>query len=285
MFHWRDPSTRQLLLLIMVVGAGAWMVSYMREAAQLGPEAAKGKLQSAQAAPLAGESELPRPRQHPFESFDSSRQTLPESVRESFNEACAVLSRAVSAESTVILADCVRHPHLTMPRVKSQPPDRKIEPAMPLTIGPQFCITGDLLLTTIRLQDGTDRAVVLQNTAEGCKLDWEGFTGWCEASFSEILAQPGPRSVLLRVQCRPSSAKAPSADEKGLSFTLSHPAEKQTLSAFVPEGLLRASETGKALQAARDKPFTLRVTTDAALAAKGWVRVSEIVCAGWVTDK
>jgi hypothetical protein len=61
--------------------------------------------------------------------------------------------------------------------------------------------------------------------------------------------------------------------------------ENETLSAFITDSVLNATDAGRALRVARDTPYTLRVTTDAALAAQGWVQVVEIVCAGWVTDE
>ena len=159
-------------------------------------------------------------------------------------------------------------------------------PALPLTIGPQFGISGDLLLTTVRLQDGTDRAVVLQKNPEGYKLDWEGFAGWCEADFSALQAHAGPKvhPCLMRVLCQQASGAAPFAGEEGLCIVISHPAEKEPLKAFVPEAVLNKSTAASSLRLSAGAPFTLRISPDRKTILHGWVRVEEIVCAGWTTD-
>jgi hypothetical protein len=170
--------------------------------------------------------------------------------------------------------------------LKRQTPERKIMPAKPLTIGPQFGITGDLLLTTMRLQDGTDRAVVLQNTPEGYKLDWEGFTGWCETDFASLQAQVGLKvhPSLMRVLCQPTIVGAPFAGEAGLSIVISHPAEKESLRAFVPHAVLNKSTAASDLRRSAGAPFTLRISPDRKTILHGWVHVDEVVCAGWTTD-
>lgn len=270
------------LLLVAVIALAAWTLWKVDQRVNAAAErraqsfTPSSEIQNAPAQASKPKTALP---------FDEKSVMMPPEARREFDLACEVLRRAFTSGSNSVLESCVRHPEVTMPRVRALPASRGVLPVMPLEIGPRFGTTGVLLLTTLRLSDGTHRAVAMEKQNGRYLLDWESLTGWCEASFSDLLARPSSESVLLRVQCRPSSAKAPFADEKGLSLALSHPAEKETLSAFITDSVLHSKEAGKAIAVARDTPYTLRVTTDAALAAQGWVRVVEIVCAGWVTDE
>lgn len=289
MFSWRDNSTWQLLLLLVVIGFSAWMISHMREAVNPSPESetskmVKTKVIEAQQAPSEA---LPKPRVRPFLGYDESKNALPDSARESYQEACAVLRRAIGSNSPSLLLDCIRHPSTTKMRVRSLSPSRQVVPALPLIIGPQFGITGDLLLTTIRLANGNDRAVVLEKTAEGYKLDWESYTGWCETDFDGLQTHVGMKvhPKLMRVRCQPTSASAPFSEQKGISIVISHPAETETLNAFVPEEVLRRSPAGSEIKDSSGGPFTLLIKPDRDTIQHGWVMVEEIICSGWVTDR
>ncbi|MBL9133948.1 MAG: hypothetical protein JNG86_22235 [Verrucomicrobiaceae bacterium] len=217
--------------------------------------------------------------------FDEKSVLMPPDARREFELAVGVLRRAFTSGSLAQLDSCVRHPQITMPRVRALNAARRVLPAMPLEIGPKFGISEGLLLTTLRLTDGTHRPVAMERQKGGYLLDWESLTGWCDMSFTELLTRPPAGEVLMRVHSRPSSAQSPFAGEKGVSLTLSHPAEKSTLSAFVPDTLLKSGGAAGALEDARGTPFTLRVRADAGSTEQGWVRVTGIICTGWVTDQ
>jgi hypothetical protein len=286
---WQDQSTWQFLLLLVVIGASAWLVSHMREVVNPSPvsETRKDKLVKADDEAKPEVEEVPKPRARPFIGFDESRKTLPDAARESFHEACAVLRRAITPGSTGLLEDCVRHPAVTMPRARTMPLSRAAMPSFPLSIGPGFGITGDLLLTTVRLLDGTERPAVLEKTAEGYKLDWESFNGWCETDFDGLQTHVGmkvhPR--LMRVNCQPTSGRAPFSEEKGISLVITHPAEKEALNTFVSETVLQRTTAGAELKSSKGGPFTLYIQPDRDTIKHGWVRVDEVICSGWVTDR
>lgn len=286
LFGWRDQSFWQFLLLIIVIIVSMWLISHVREVVHPSPsrDAQKSKLRDTTKPEAVA---LPKPRARPFVGFDDSNDTMPDAARDSFQDACRVLRRAITSGSSSLLGDCVRHPELTMPRVLMTPSSRQVVPSLPLSFGPKFGITGDLLLTTVRLVDGAERAVVLEKTMQGYKLDWESFTGWCETDFDGLQTHVGmkvhPR--LMRVRCQPTSARAPFPNEKGLSLVISHPAEKQMLSTFVPDEVLDRSPVGTELKQSSGGPFVLLIQPDRETIKHGWVRVVEIICSGWVTDR
>ena len=288
LFGWRDKSTWQFLLLLAVIGFSTWMISHMREVVNPSRESETGKIVKTKEieAEQSPRDDLPKPRERPFTGYNVSNNALPDTARESYQEACAVLRRAISSNSTTLLSDCVRHPSITMMRVRSMSPSRQVVPALPLIIGPQFGITGDLLLTTIRLANGNDRAVVLEKTAEGYKLDWESFSGWCETDFDGLQTHVGMKvhPKLMRVRCQPTSARAPFPEQNGISIVISHPAETETLSTFVPEEVLQRSPAGAELRNSSGGPFILLIKPDRDTIQHGWVKAEEIICSGWVTD-
>jgi|GEM_PF-2238431 len=289
LFGWRDKSTWQFLLLLAVIGFSTWMISHMREVVNPSRESETGKIVKTKEieAEQSPRDDLPKPRERPFTGYNVSNNSLPDSARESYQEACAVLRRAIGSNSPALLSDCIRHPSITMMRVRSLSPSRQVVLALPLIIGPQFGITGDLLLTTIRLANGNDRAVVLEKTSEGYKLDWESFIGWCETDFDGLQTHVGMKvhPKLMRVRCQPTSALAPFPELKGISIEISHPAEAKTLRAFASEEALRRSPAGAELKNSSDGPFTLLIKPDRDTIQHGWVRVEEIICSGWVTDR
>ena len=281
-----------MLLLTAVVTAAAWMIWHMwsiplrNVPAQASPAADEIKNETPMPITAAPQGKPSAPaKSKPRLPFDEKSVMMPPEVRQEFTLACEVLGRAFTSGSAVALEECVRHPEVTMPRVRALPASRGVLPVIPLEIGPKFGVTGELLLTTLRLNDGSHRPVVMEKKDGSYLLDWESLTGWCEASFTDLLTRPSGKTVLLRAKCSQSSAKAPYGTEKGTALVLSHPAERSSLSAFAPESLLQATPIGKALTTAYDTPFTLRVMADTEHAGQGWVRVVDVVCTGWVTDK
>jgi hypothetical protein len=281
------------LLGVIAVSAAAWMIWRMQDLtlkARTAPTEPVATIVKHEPGPAAAApaQDSPKPAAKPPSAplFDEKSVMMPPEARREFDLACEVLRRAFTGSiSDTTLESCVRHPELTMPRVRSHPASRRVVPVMPLEIGPKFGVTNELLLTTLRLADGSYRPVAMEKTDGGYLLDWESLTGWCEASFTDLLNKPTGRARLMRVQCRQASAKAPYGLEKGTALVLSHPAEGGSLSAFAPETLLSANAEGKALATARDALFTLRVIADTEHAAQGWVRVVQVVSQGWVTDK
>jgi hypothetical protein len=289
LFGWRDPSTWQFLLLLFVLTVSTWLVSHMRELAGTsgGSKSMKEKPARSFDAMNQPAADLPKPRTNPVVVFNGSKQTMPEETRQLCDDASGVLRRAINCGSLLLLQDCVRHPALTIPRARAMPSSRQVIPSDPLSIGPEFGTLGDLVLTTVRLADGSDRPVVLQNTPDGFKLDWESFVGWCETDFDGLQAHADTKALprLMRVRCQRTSARAPFLVEEGISLIISHPAEKQNLNAFVPELALRRSAASESLRRSSGDTFVLLIMPRRDTSPPGWVRVEEVVCSGWVTDR
>jgi hypothetical protein len=217
-------------------------------------------------------------------SMTTEEILMPQEVRDSFDKASSVLRRAVQFSSIDSLATLVRHPDLTLPRYRAWQASRPLTLMVPLQIGPKFGTMDKLMVTTLRMQDGSTRSVVLEKTSESYLLDWESLAGWGECFFDDVPRLPQGQNTLLRVIVQPSNAQPPFAHEPGMTFILAHPEERMTLTAHAPASLLAESKAGQMLRTAADAPFTLRIAVDEVCLKHGWVRIKEIVCSGWVTD-
>lgn len=226
---------------------------------------------------------LPEPVRFPYREYHRAHSAIPAHARAEFDRAQIVLRQALSYGSGGVEL-FVRHPEITQKRIRAFPGERHPVLATPWQVGPKFGITERLLLTTIRLADGTDRHVVLERTRNGHLLDWESFAAWCEVEFDDIQSLLSRAPALMRVHVQPSSTRPPFTLEPGASFTLSNPAEKLTLSAHATEAVLKAAEAAARMRKTAPGPFTVRITADKASLGHGWVRIQEVVCSGWVTD-
>lgn len=209
---------------------------------------------------------------------------MPHEAGKAFADASAVLRRAVPFSTAESLGALVRHPDITLPRCRAWSPSRPMTPMVPLKIGPKFGIMEELMVTTLLMQDGSARPVVMEKTAQGYLLDWESLAGWGECSFKDVPKLPVGQRTLLRVNVRSSSELPSFTHELGMSFILAHPEEDLTLTAHVTEPILNKSAAGQLLRVAEDAPFVLRIAVDEDCLKHGWVRVAEVVCSGWVTD-
>ena len=284
------------VLTILVAGLSIWMVVRIRHLRVQRHEdklveifapnkAMKTKTPSttAPAASIPEADPLPEPVRVPFREYDSSQGMVPASARAEFDRGLVTLRQALTYGGAGVEL-FVRHPDITQRRIREFSAERHPVIATPWQVGPKFGITERLLLTTIRLADGTNRHIVLERTPNGHLLDWESFAAWCEVTFDDVQSRPTRAPALMRVHVQPSKTQPPFTLESGTSFTLSNPSEKLTLSAHATEAVMKASKVAERMQKSVPGPFTLRVSADEASLRHGWVRIEEVVCSGWVTD-
>jgi len=205
-------------------------------------------------------------------------------VRQEFDKAAAILRQYFQSPPDDKLMTLLRHPEETMPRHREWERTRRIMPAMPLQIGPQFGVSGSLLITSVRLNDGTPRLAVLEKTDQGYRLDWESFVGWGESRFAELASMPQGRAALMRVSLKSSSATPPTHAPGGATFTITHPDERSTLAAYATAETLQSSLPARRVQQAGGGMFTVRLVVDENDAKSGLARIEEVVCSGWIPD-
>ncbi|MBL9133947.1 MAG: hypothetical protein JNG86_22230 [Verrucomicrobiaceae bacterium] len=290
--HW--PA----ILTIVVAGFTVWTILRVQNLQQLreeqrlvevfAPNKAKSASKSARSsAPpeMKHTAEpLPAPVRNPFREFWINDKAMPADARNELREATRVLREALTTRSPTMLEPLVRHPEITIPRLRTWNAARQPVFKLPLELGPKFGITEHLLVTTFQMADGGTRHVVLERRPDGYRIDWEGMVGWCEVAFDQIgglLCRP---PAVVRVQTQPSMSKPPFTHAEGLTFILSHPSEELTLLAHAPQTVMEATKAGHALKRGGRGQFTLRITVDEESLQHGWVRIQEVICSGWVAD-
>jgi len=205
-------------------------------------------------------------------------------VRAEFNKAASVLRTFLQSPPDEEIQKILRHPPETMLRYREWSRTRRIIPALPLQIGPQFGVSGSLFITGVKMNDGSLRLAALEKTSRGYLLDWESFSVWGERRFVE-LAQLGPdQSAVMRVTMKPSSAAPPESAPSGATFTLSHPDERTTLAAYATAEVLESNAAAKLLSNASGGIFILRLGMNENDIRQGQVRIHEVICSGWMPE-
>jgi hypothetical protein len=204
-------------------------------------------------------------------------------VREEFEMAASVLRRYFQSPTEGELQKLLRHPELTLPRYRAWNLKRRVVPAIPLKVGPQFGVSGSLFITSVKLADGSSRLAALEHTDQGYRLDWESFCAWGERTFNDLGSLSDGETAILRVTVKPSSA-APPVSAPASAFTLSHPDERATLAAYAMEDVLERSKAGRALRRTSGGMFTVRLAVGEKDKKSGWARIAEVVSVGWVEE-
>lgn len=267
----------QPLLLLSVVFLGVAMIWRVRSLREVSPAKVitepSAKVEPLMPAP--GKKSLP---------LQPPPAMMPREARETFDKAVALLSRVLLSPTHADWEKSIRHPQLTMPRLRADDGRWRVLPDLPLQIGPKFGITDSLLVTTVRLKDGTHRPVAIEKKGDQLLLDWESLTGWGEERLEDIASGPVGKVYLVRVKVQAAAAKPPFPDQAGLSLVLSHPAGRRVVNAQVSEKVLSSSPAAQTLAKAREGLFTLRVRPHAESKQHGWIIVEEVICTGWITD-
>lgn len=232
---------------------------------------------------LATKNKAPLPK--PVVQKIPALKAMPASeVRVVFDQAASVLRQYFQSPSDETLHKLVRHPEETMPRHREWARTRRIVPAVPLQIGPQFGVSGSMLLTGVKLNDGSMRMAALEKTNHGYQLDWESFSAWGESRFVDLYQLEPGKTALMRVTIKPSSATPPASAAGGASFTVSHPDERTTLAAYATAEILERTPAGRSLGKANGGMFTVRLAVNAEDVKSGMARIHEVVASGWLPD-
>lgn len=267
----------QPLLLLSVILWGGAMIWRTRSLREVSPEKRMPE-------PLAKVETLPPAPKKETLPLQPPPAMMPREARETFDKAVVLLRRVLLSPTNADWEKSIRHPQLTMPRLRADDGRWRVLPDLPLQIGPKFGLTDSLLVTTVRLKDGTHRPVAIEKKGDQLLLDWESLTGWGEERLEDIASGDSGKVYLARVKVQAAAAKPPFPDQTGLSLVLSHPSGHRVVNAQVSEKVLTNSPASQTLAKAREGLFTLRVRPHAESKQHGWIIVEEVVCTGWITD-
>ena len=268
----------QPMLLLSVILVGSAMIWHMRSIRKTNSEKPWPKVT------IDDKTKISSPQSEPF-PLQPPPAVMPREARETFDKSVELLRHVILSPTDDNWEQSVRHPHLTMPRLRADDGRWRIIPHLPLQVGPKFGITDTLVVTTLRLKDGTHRSVAIEKKGDRLLLDWESLTGWCEEHLEDIANKGSEKSYLVRTKVQAAATKPPFAEPSGLSLVLSHPVGRRVVNAHVSQKALSKSIAAKTLIKTREGLFTLRVKSHADSKHHGWILVEEVVCTGWITDE
>lgn len=191
----------------------------------------------------------------------------------------------LSAQSVEELRGLIRNPDTTIPRILKLHPDGKIDMGGLLTFNPteQFRKSGEFISVTVRTKNYDERTMVFADTADGIRIDWESWAGWCEMSWEEFMAIKPTTGTLFRVRLNNTNYyNFNFADEsKWRSYTLLSHDEKYRIYGYVELGSQTAANIGDSLEPG-DRFFTLSLKFPENAESNNQVIIERVINNGWI---
>lgn len=209
-------------------------------------------------------------------------------VKENFRIVARMMKEFLLARSESDIEPLIRRPFEVMPKYREWTEAVPAQPAAQFQINPKFITTDRYFLIGVPMADGSSRLAAFEKLGKSTfRLDWESFAGWCESRFAGVPKLASNRQVLMRVNAQRSASAPPfPVKEGGLSFTLSHPDEQATLSAYLPAEVLTQGDKAARYLAGMQKRgmVTLKIFVDDECRAHGWAKIAAVPNVGWVSD-
>lgn len=191
----------------------------------------------------------------------------------------------LSAQSVEELRPLVRNPDTTIPRIMKLYPDGKIDMGGLLTFNPadQFRKSGEFISVTVRTKNYEERTMVFTETADGIRVDWESWVGWCEMSWEDFMAAKPTSGTLFRVKLNDTNYYNFnfSNEAQWRSYTLLSHDEKYRIYGYVELGSQTATAIGEALEPG-DRFFTLSLKFPENAESNNQVIIERVISNGWV---
>jgi hypothetical protein len=209
-------------------------------------------------------------------------------VKNDFLTATRMIQSFFIARSEGEIERLIRHPKEVMPKYREWTKSHGIERPGKFQTAPKFITTDRFLLIGVPMADGSSRLAAFEKVDKATlRLDWESFAGWCESQFADVPKLASNRQVLMRVNAQRSASTPPfPVKEGGLAFTLSHPDEQTTLSAYLPaEVLSRGDKAARYLAGMQKRGMvTLKIFVDDECRLHGWAKIAAVPNVGWVSE-
>lgn len=209
-------------------------------------------------------------------------------VKNDFLTATRMIQSFFIARSEGEIERLIRHPKEVMPKYREWTKTHGIERPGKFQTTPKFITTDRFLLIGVPMADGSSRLAAFEKLGKAnLRLDWESYAGWCESQFADVPKIESNRQVLMRVNAQRSASIPPfPVIEGGLAFTLSHPDEQTTLSAYLPAEVLTQGDKAARYLAGMQKRgmVTLKIFVDDECREHGWAKIAAVPNVGWVSE-
>jgi hypothetical protein len=129
-----------------------------------------------------------------------------------------------------------------------------------------------------------ERTMVFTETADGIRVDWESWVGWCEMGWEDFMTAKPTSGTLFRVKLNDTNYyNFNFSDEaKWKSYTLLSIDEKYRIYGYVEVGSQTAMDIGEALEPG-DRFFTLSLKFPENAESNNQVIIERVIANGWIT--
>ncbi|MFZ9941086.1 MAG: hypothetical protein ACO3F7_02930 [Luteolibacter sp.] len=200
-------------------------------------------------------------------------------------DAEVLAGKFLSAQSVEELRPLVRNPDATIPRIMKLHPDGMIDMGGLHDFNPTEEIrkSDDFISVSVRTKDFADRTMIFVDTAEGIRIDWESWVGWCEMGWEEFMAAKPTTGTLFRVKLNKSNYfNFNFTDEKKWKpYILFSFDETQRLYGYVERDSAEAKKIAES-HGPQDSFFTLSLKFPKDAATNNQVIIERVISNGWV---
>jgi hypothetical protein len=125
--------------------------------------------------------------------------------------------------------------------------------------------------------------MVFAETADGIRVDWESWAGWCEMGWEEFMAAKPTTGTLFRVKLNNTNYyNFNFSDEaRWRSYTLLSHDEKYRIYGYVESGSQAAMDIGEAVEPG-DRFFTLSLKFPENAESNNQVIIERVISNGWI---
>lgn len=196
-----------------------------------------------------------------------------------------IAGKFLSAQSVEELRDLVRDPNITIPRIMKLHPDGKIDMGGldAFNTTDEFMKSGEFITVTVRTKNYDERTMIFAETADGIRIDWESWVGWCEMGWEEFMTTKPTTGTLFRVKLNKTHYYNFnfSDESKWKSYALFSHDENNRMYGYVEQGSQTALDLGDAADPG-DRYFILSLKFPNNADSNNQVIIERIISKGWI---
>jgi len=198
-----------------------------------------------------------------------------------------LLGKFFAVKNVEELAPLVRNPEVTMPRIRKWYESRPLKFAKIKKIGYRDDIRakGQMASVLVQLADYSVKAVALEKTINGYRVDWESWVGWTELDWDDFFIDKPtePKTVLVQCSIDTYYNRNFRDESKWVAVKMTNPQSYKTLYGYIdrsnPTLMRHAIDMGSG-----ETRAIFKIRYPAGDAAENQVVITEVLASGWVVE-
>lgn len=196
-----------------------------------------------------------------------------------------IAGKFLSAQSVEELRGLVRDPDTTIPRIMKLHPDGKIDMGGldAFNTTDEFMKSGEFITVAVRTKSYEERTMIFADTADGIRIDWESWVGWCEMGWEEFMNTKPTTGTLFRVKLNKSHYYNFnfSDESKWKSYALFSHDENNRMYGYVEQGSQTALDLDDTTKSG-DRYFVLSLKFPNNADSNNQVIIERVISDGWI---